>query len=206
MGQQYGPMTSSPSLNWSANPHQQHLKAWNGTTLLGLRGSSFQEDSLPTLQADTILMGFIYGGLGQPTAAFTSPPKAPAMWTCLRNLMNWLQIKSGHLWNLGPKILVLLRILQEIHKLHDLQLGLFAAGHILELHFNVVLQDFCCRLCNTEDPASSPSAPTSHWSTSQSEQQEAQQQKARHHAQEKGAERGEGQKAHELQQVAPGQF
>lgn len=55
-----------------------------------------------------------------------------------------LQSSDFYLGDLSSEVLVLLRVLQEVHKLHYLQLGLLTTSHILELHFDVVLHHLGC--------------------------------------------------------------
>lgn len=45
-----------------------------------------------------------------------------------------LTCEDGALGDLGPQVEVLLRVLQEVDELHDLDLGLLAAGNVLERH------------------------------------------------------------------------
>lgn len=59
---------------------------------------------------------------------------------------------SPHLWDLGSQVLVLFGILQEVHKLQDLKLGLLTTCHIFELDINLMFQDLCRRLTDAEEP------------------------------------------------------
>lgn len=93
----------------------------------------------------------------------------------------------AHLGDLGSEVLVLLWVLQEVDKLQDLQLGLLAAGHVLELHLNVILHHLRRRLTHAERPASPATGASSHWSSPQGKKQEADQQQGGNHADEKRA-------------------
>lgn len=92
-----------------------------------------------------------------------------------------------YLGDLGSEVLVLLRVLQEVHKLQDLHFGLLTAGHVLEFHADVVLHHFGRRLAHAEGPPHpAPGAP-SQWSSSEDEEYEAKEQKCGNDAQQKRA-------------------
>lgn len=96
-----------------------------------------------------------------------------------------------YLRDLGPKVLVLFGVLQEVNKLHDLQLGLLAAGHVLEFDVDLVTQHFSRGLADTEQTAHAPAGPPgARGPSTQHEEQEADDKRSRKHAEQEGA--GEG--------------
>lgn len=99
----------------------------------------------------------------------------------------------SHLGDLGAEVLVLLRVLQEVDELQDLQLGLLTAGHVLELHLDVVLHHLGCGLAHAEGPAPTAAGPAPHGPPPQGQEQEAdEQQRGDHAEQERAVDTGEG--------------
>ena len=64
--------------------------------------------------------------------------------------------QDGALWDLGTQIEILLRVLQKIDELHDLNFCLLAAGDVLEGHVDLAgVDQLGRRLAHAaEDPAS----------------------------------------------------
>lgn len=93
-----------------------------------------------------------------------------------------------YLRDLGPKVLVLLGVLQEVNKLHDLQLGLLAPGHVLELDVDLVTQHFGRGFADAEQATHAPAGPPGpRGSSPQHEEQEADDECGGKHAEEERA-------------------
>ncbi len=71
----------------------------------------------------------------------------------------------AHLWDLGSKVLVLPRVLQEVDKLQNLQFGLLTARNVLESNADVVFNYLGFGFTHAEGVNSPPTSTTScHWS------------------------------------------
>ena len=93
-----------------------------------------------------------------------------------------------YLWDFCSQVLILLWIFQEIHKFHDLQLGLLAASHIFKLHVDLILEDLGGRLSDTEESAHAPArAADPGWAPPDGIEQEGNDEHGGQHAQEEGA-------------------
>lgn len=93
----------------------------------------------------------------------------------------------GHLGDLGAQVLVLLRVLQEVDKLQDLQLGLLAAGHVAELDLDVVLHHLGRGLAHAEGATPAAAGAAAHGPPPQREEQEADEQHGGDQAEQEGA-------------------
>lgn len=91
-------------------------------------------------------------------------------------------LSSQYLWNFGPKVLVLFGVLQEIYKLHDLQLGFFTTSHVCKPHADVILDDFGYCLTNAKEAPSSPTMPSPHRTPPHDIEEDANQEKGGHQA------------------------
>lgn len=92
-----------------------------------------------------------------------------------------------YLWNLGTQILILLWVLKKVDKLHDLQLCLLTASHILKLDVDLIPKHFGSGLTNAEETThSSPGPARTCWPSPQHEEQEPNDQYSGQHAKEEG--------------------
>lgn len=100
---------------------------------------------------------------------------------------SWTPRGRRHLGDLGAQVLVLLRVLEEVDKLQDLQLGLLAAGYVAELDLDVVLHHLGRGLAHAEGAAPAAAGAAAHGPPPQLEEQEADEQHGGDQAEQEGA-------------------
>lgn len=114
-------------------------------------------------------------------------PASVEPWSHLSVSVSLYVCVFSHLGDLSSEVLVLLWVLQEVDKLQDLNFGLLTAGHVLELHADVVSHHFGRRLAHAEGPAPPATDASSQRSSSQGEEDEAKQQQGGNNTQQKRA-------------------